>query len=84
MTYSDLFSSILKTTGVGKKHIGEILAAFCGEVENMKVGEKLTVPGFGTFKMVEVAARKSRNPRTGEPIEVPAKVELKFKQSKKA
>ena len=38
--------------------------------------------GFGTFKQVSRAARKCRNPKTGEAVEVPAKKTVKFKVSK--
>ncbi|WP_153717400.1 HU family DNA-binding protein [Eikenella corrodens] len=41
-------------------------------------GDKITLPGFGTFKVVETAARTGRNPQTGEPVEIPAKRKIKF------
>ena len=41
-------------------------------------GDKITLPGFGTFKVVESAARSGRNPQTGEPVEIPAKRKIKF------
>ena len=41
-------------------------------------GDKITLPGFGTFKVVETAARTGRNPQTGEPVEIPAKRKVKF------
>lgn len=37
--------------------------------------------GFGTFKSVERAARTAHNPRTGETVDVPAKLTVKFKPS---
>lgn len=39
-------------------------------------------PGFGTFTRVERAARKGRNPQTGETIDIPAKDALVFIASK--
>jgi DNA-binding protein HU-beta len=42
----------------------------------------VTLVGFGTFKVVHRAARKARNPQTGEAIDVPAKTVPKFKPSK--
>lgn len=42
----------------------------------------LTVSGFGSFKIVERAARKGRNPRTGEEIAIPASKNVKFTPSK--
>ena len=36
-------------------------------------GEKVTVPGFGTFDRVLRAPRAARDPRTGAPVRVPAR-----------
>jgi len=40
------------------------------------------LPGIGRIKVVERAARTSRNPRTGEAVAVPARKALKFKGAK--
>jgi len=44
---------------------------------------KVTLVGFGSFTAVKRAARKARNPKTGEPIDVPEKIVPKFKPSAK-
>jgi DNA-binding protein HU-beta len=59
--------------------IGHVLEGIkAGLIEDGKV----TLVGFGTFKVVQRAARKARNPQTGAPIDVPAKMVPKFKASK--
>lgn len=45
-------------------------------------GEKVAIAGFGSFEVVERAARTARNPRTGEEIEVAASKAVKFKPLK--
>lgn len=35
-------------------------------------GDRVAIAGFGTFEVRERAARSGRNPRTGEPMEIPA------------
>lgn len=50
--------------------------------EILKVGEKFSIVGFGTFEVVERAARKTRNPQTGEEMTVPACKTVKFKPAK--
>ena len=45
-------------------------------------GEKLALVGFGTFEVVERAARQTRNPQNGNAILVPACKVPKFKSSK--
>lgn len=49
--------------------------AECGEVR---------LKGFGTFKGAKQAARLCRNPKTGESVQVPERVAMKFKAAKKA
>ena len=41
-------------------------------------GEEVSLFGFGRFKVAERAARKGRNPRTGEPVKIAASKSLKF------
>ncbi|MDH2424717.1 HU family DNA-binding protein [Sphaerisporangium sp. TRM90804] len=42
-------------------------------------GEKVTIPGFGTFEPVHKPAREARNPSTGEPVSVAETWAPKFK-----
>jgi DNA-binding protein HU-beta len=51
-------------------------------VEALKAGDKITLPGFGTFLISNRAARKGRNPRTGQEIDIPAVKIPKFKVGK--
>lgn len=45
-------------------------------------GEKITLPGFGTFSVTERAARARRNPRTGETMQSPASRRVRFQPGK--
>lgn len=47
----------------------------------LAAGERVSIPGFGTFETRTRAARTGRNPQTGEPIEIPAGVTPAFKPS---
>lgn len=40
------------------------------------------IDGFGTFELLKRKARRARNPRTGDPIDLPAKVVVKFKPAR--
>lgn len=44
----------------------------------LKIGDSLNIKGFGTFKVEERAARKGRNPSTGQEIDIPASKTVKF------
>ena len=50
--------------------------------DHLKQGDSIQLPGIGTFKAVERAARRGRNPRTGEQISIPARKQVKFAVSK--
>lgn len=45
-------------------------------------GERVELRGFGAFSVRERDARRGRNPRTGEPVDVPAKSVPFFKAGK--
>ncbi|MEA2113010.1 MAG: HU family DNA-binding protein [Patescibacteria group bacterium] len=55
---------------------------FEGITNSLKKGEDVSIAGFGIFSAKMRAARTARNPRTGEPIEVPAMRVPKFRASK--
>ena len=50
--------------------------------EALANGDKVSIAGFGSFEVVERAAREGKNPRTGEPLQIPASKAPKFKASK--
>ena len=50
--------------------------------EVLAAGDKIQLIGFGTFEVKERAARRGRNPRTGEEIEIPASKYPSFKPGK--
>lgn len=50
--------------------------------EHIVFGTHVIVPGLGTFVTKTVAARMARNPKTGEPVYVPAKRRIKFTPAK--
>lgn len=80
MNKADLVNSISEKTGLSKSKTNEVVDAFVASVtESLKKGEKVTLVNFGTFNTSERDARKGRNPKTGESIEIPAKRVARFK-----
>ena len=49
--------------------------------KSLKDGNDVKVPGFGVFKVVHRSAMEGRNPRTREPLKIPAKKMPKFRSS---
>jgi DNA-binding protein HU-beta len=50
--------------------------------ESLKIGSPVSIPGFGMFKVKEMAARQGRNPSTGEPMEIAAHRKVTFTPAK--
>ena len=48
----------------------------------MTRGNRIEIPGFGSFSVAERNARKGRNPRSGEDVEIPGRRVVRFKPSK--
>ncbi len=85
MTKADLVEQVADAIGprVGKKDCGLMVDAFLAAVkEALAHGNGIELRGFGSFKVRHSKARGARNPRTGEPVEVPARAVPVFKPSR--
>ena len=74
MTKADLVERVADAVGsrVTTRDCGLVVDAFLDAVKDaLARGEGIELRGFGTFKVRHRKARKVRNPRTGEPVEVP-------------
>jgi DNA-binding protein HU-beta len=70
---TELIESVAKQTGETKRVVGEVVDGLVGTIQKqVKKGDKVTLPGFGTFSRRQRAARQARNPQTGESIKVKA------------
>ena len=80
---SDLVERVAGSTGVPKSQVSAVVDNVLAEVRaSLEAGEAVTLRGFGTFRVAETAARKGRNPATGEEIEIPAGRRVGFKLAK--
>jgi DNA-binding protein HU-beta len=76
----ELVEAVAKSTGETKRAVGDVIDATLNTIEKqVKRGERVTLPGFGTFSRRSRAARQARNPQTGEPIKVKASKVPAFK-----
>ncbi|MCP4896790.1 MAG: HU family DNA-binding protein [bacterium] len=89
MNRTELATRLAKKTGISQKQANEILEiVFSAEPRKgiiavaLDAGQKVTIPGFGTFSTRRRGARVGRNPRTGEAITIPAKKYAVFKPGK--
>lgn len=81
---AELVSNVAATvTGLTKKNATEAVdAVFSSIQEFLANGEKVQLIGFGNFEVRQRAARKGRNPQTGEEINIPASKVPAFKPGK--
>lgn len=83
MNKTELIASMAEKAEISKKDAEKALIAFTNVVIDTLVdGDKVAITGFGTFDVVERAARIARNPQTGESIEIGASKYPKFKAGK--
>lgn len=83
MNKTELVEAIVKKTEETKKVTEESVNAFLDVVtEALAGGDKVQLVGFGTFEVIQRAARKGKNPQTGEELKIPASKAPKFKPGK--
>jgi integration host factor subunit alpha len=80
MTKAELIETIGRVADFTKKDSAEIVECFFGLLKStLAEGKDIKISGFGNFELHEKAARRGRNPHTGEFIEIEARKILSFK-----
>jgi len=85
MTKADLVEQVANAIGPGvtKRDCALVVDGFLTAVKRaLANGDNIEIRGFGTFKVRHRKARLARNPRTGEPVPIPARSAPVFKPSK--
>ena len=83
MSKKDLIEAVAVKTEMTREKAGVAVDAVIAHIEDsMKKGEEVRIPGFGTFKVAQRAARKARNPQTGVEMTLKASRVPKFQASK--
>ncbi len=86
MTKTDLIEKLRESYDCGdstKKQVEETVTAVFDAIRDaLAAGDKVTISKFGTFEVRERSAKVCKNPRTGEPVDVPASNAPVFKASK--
>ncbi len=80
---TEIIDAVSTRTGLRKAEVSRVLDETLSEIRSsLDTGEGVSLRGFGNFKVTETAARKGRNPQTGEEIDIPAGRRVGFKLSK--
>lgn len=83
MNKSELVATMADKCSLTKKDCEAALDAFVAAIGGaLKSGDKVQLVGFGAFEVKERAARTARNPKTNEPVQIPASRLPMFKPGK--
>ncbi len=83
MNKNDLVAQVSEEADISKVDSARAVDAVFDTITNsLKSGQEVRLVGFGTFSTAQRKASKGRNPRTGEPIDIPASIQPKFKAGK--
>lgn len=83
MTKVKLIDKMASDANISKAAAQKAMDSFMDGIKKaLKKGNKVTLVGFGTFSVGKRAARKGRNPQTGETIKIKASKSPKFKAGK--
>jgi DNA-binding protein HU-beta len=80
---AEIVNAIADGTGISKRDAAMAFDAFLNSVtSSLRRGERVFIPGLGSFTVTERKARDGRNPSTGETIKIPAMRAVKFRAGK--
>ncbi|MDC3417561.1 HU family DNA-binding protein [Aquibacillus salsiterrae] len=83
MNKTDLVNQVAEASDLSKKDAGKVVDAVFETIsESLSNGDGVQLIGFGNFEVRDRAARKGRNPQTGEEIEIAASKVPAFKPGK--
>ena len=83
MNKQELIAAIAEQADISKNDAENALKAFTDIImQELSKGGKVQLMGFGTFDVSERAARKGKNPQTGEEMDIPASKVPRFKAGK--
>lgn len=86
MNKSELARKLAKKAELSEAKAVEVVQALFGTdpregiiATELDAGGKVTITGFGTFETRRRAARRGRNPATGQAIQIPARKYANFR-----
>ena len=83
MNKAELIEALADKAGLQKQKAKKVLDAYIEIVtEKMSQKEEITLIGFGTLIPRPQTSRLARNPKTGTPVQIPARTTVKFKPGK--
>ena len=83
MNKNDLVNYVRENTSLNLTNCEQaVTAVLAGITDALAKKDDVSFVGFGTFTITKRKARTGRNPRTGEPLNIPAANQVKFRPGK--
>ena len=82
MNKMDLIVDVSRVVATRTEAKAAVNRVFDAMRKALQDGNKVVVQGFGSFHVVMRKSKPARNPRTGEPVQIPPRRRVKFKMSK--
>ena len=83
MNKTQLIAAVAETASISKKDAEVAVTAVIDSIiKSLSEGEKVQIAGFGTFEVRERCERMGLDPRTKQPITIPASKAPAFKAGK--
>jgi DNA-binding protein HU-beta len=83
MTKSQFVASLAEKSDLSKKQADTVLTKMVEMIiGSVKKGDVVKIPNLGAWRKRKTSARMGRNPQTGEPIKIPARVKVRFSVAK--
>lgn len=83
MNKTELIAAVAEKSGLSKKDADNAVNSMLDVVvETLAQGDKVQIVGFGTFEVRSRSERQGRDPRTNNPITIPASKSPAFKAGK--
>ena len=82
MNKSQLISAVAEEIKLPKIEVKKVVDTLFKCIEkNLKDSDKVVISGFGVFTVNNTPERMGRNPRTGEPVKIEPRRNVKFRSN---
>ena len=80
---ADIVEAVAEGAGISKKQAGDAVQSLIDSISShLQSGDRVQLPGLGSFAVSHRASRMGRNPKTGEAIQIAASNGVRFKASR--
>jgi len=82
MNKNDIIESLMKVLSTKKEARDAFTTIISGMKNALNRGEKVAISGFGSFHVVVRKAKRVRNPKTGQMMNISPRKKIRFRMSK--